>query len=254
MNSLAPGTWISACQARPEATLRLICFPYAGANASVFRPWASHFPESIELHAVRLARRTAKTEPRVDDRLSAVVQELSHAIQHDIPGPFAFFGHSLGALLAFEIARDMNHRHIPGPLCLFLSGRRAPQLPPDSSPIHDLPTNAFLRELKDLNGTPPEILENAELMEVFLPILRSEIRLAETHVHRSSAPLTCPITVFGGKQDDAISRNALVAWRENTRGAFALRMFPGDHFFIHSSESEVAQAIQTDLAYLGRDL
>jgi medium-chain acyl-[acyl-carrier-protein] hydrolase len=151
--------------------------------------------------------------------------------------PFAFFGHSMGALISFELARHLRRIHYPGPAQLFISAHRAPQLPDSNSPLHDLPDSALIDALSRLGGTPQAILQHTELMNVMLPILRADLTLCETYVYISEPPLDCPIAVFGGEQDSMVSTQELQEWRNQTRSAFTLHMLPGDHFFLHSRQN-----------------
>jgi medium-chain acyl-[acyl-carrier-protein] hydrolase len=145
--------------------------------------------------------------------------------------PFAFFGHSLGSLISFELTRWLRRQKVPCPLQLFVSGCRVPQIPNPDPPIHQLPDVEFIEELRRFNGTPKAVLDNPELMEVFLPLLRSDMRLYETYVYDHEAPLDCPISAFGALEDEEVSREELAAWYDQTRSRFNIQMFPGDHFF-----------------------
>jgi medium-chain acyl-[acyl-carrier-protein] hydrolase len=151
--------------------------------------------------------------------------------------PFAFFGHSMGALISFELARHLRRIHYPGPAQLFISAHRAPHLPDTNSSLHDLSDSALIDALSRLGGTPQVILQHTELMKVMLPILRADLTLCETYVYISEPPLDCPIAVFGGEQDSMVSTQELQEWRNQTRSAFTLHMLPGDHFFLHSRQN-----------------
>jgi medium-chain acyl-[acyl-carrier-protein] hydrolase len=142
-------------------------------------------------------------------------------------------------LVSFALARLLRKHYDITPVHLFISARRAPQIPDLKSPIHHLSEPAFLEELRRLNGTPEAVLENAELMQIFLPIVRADFAVLETYVYTPEPPLECPITVFGGLQDSEVSEDELQAWQEQTKAAFSLQMFPGDHFFIHSDHTLV---------------
>lgn len=179
--------------------------------------------------------------------LEPVVKNLASALLPYLDKPFAFFGHSMGALISFELTRLLRRDDQLSPVHLFISGRRAPQLPDSDSPIHDLPESAFLEELRHLNGTPPEVLENAELMQLFLPMLRADFSVVETYAYTPEPPLNCPITVFGGLQDSKASCDELEAWREQTKASFVLQMFPGDHFFLHSAQPLLLQSLSQKL-------
>ncbi|NMG22787.1 thioesterase II family protein, partial [Brasilonema bromeliae] len=168
--------------------------------------------------------------------------------------PFVFFGHSMGAVVSFELARRLYQNYRLTPLHLYVSGHRAPQIPDPEPPIHNLPEPAFLNELRRYNGTPKEVLDNSELMQLLLPILRADFAVLENYVYTPSVPLTCPITAFGGLQDWKVSREDLAGWQQQTNGAFSIQMFPGDHFFVYSSQSLLLQQLCEELHSYARKL
>jgi medium-chain acyl-[acyl-carrier-protein] hydrolase len=161
--------------------------------------------------------------------------------------PFIFFGHSMGGLISFELARLLRRDYSLSPVHLFVSGRRAPQIPTPDPRIHTLPEPAFLEELRRLNGTPEAVLENSELMQLLIPTLRADFAVLETYVYAPGPTLDCPITTFGGLHDREVSCDELEAWREQTNAAFSLQMFPGDHFFLHSAQSLLLQSLSRAL-------
>ena len=224
--------WIPFRKPDPQTRLRLICLPYAGAGALIFRKWSDALPPDIEVCPIQLpGRGTRLTEPPFT-MLSCLVEALARVLDPLLDKPFAFFGHSLGALIAFELARQIRRHHGVHPVRLFASAGRAPQIPHRTPPIHNLANKEFLAELRRLNGTPRELLDHEELMEVMLPILRADFALYETYLYSNEPPLNCPISAFGGVQDRRVSASDLEAWRSQTSASFSLRMFPGDHFFL----------------------
>jgi medium-chain acyl-[acyl-carrier-protein] hydrolase len=164
--------------------------------------------------------------------------------------PYAFFGHSMGALISFELARQLRRHHQVTPTHIFVSGRQAPQLPDTTPAIHHLPAPEFVARLRRLNGTPDEVLHNAELMGLILPTLRADFAVCETYVYTPDAPFDCSISAFGGLQDDDVDRDALAAWQAQTRRSFTLRLFPGNHFFLLNSRALLLQALYQDLTQL----
>lgn len=180
-------------------------------------------------------------------RLEPLVQALAHALLPHLDKRFALFGHSMGGLVSFELARLLRKKYGLEPVHLFVSGRRAPQIPNPKRPIHALPEPAFKEELRHLNGTPLAVLENAELMELVLPILRADFAVLETFVYANEPPLECPITVFGGLQDQEVSCDELQAWQEQTSASFSLHMLRGDHFFLHSAQPLLLQILAQQL-------
>jgi medium-chain acyl-[acyl-carrier-protein] hydrolase len=180
-------------------------------------------------------------------RLSALVQALAQDLVPLLDKPFAFFGHSMGALVGFELARQLRRDSGVQPVRLFVSADHAPQLPRRDRPIHALPEGEFLDELRRLNGTPGVLLENAELMQIMLPILRADFAVYQTYVYSAESPLDCLISGFGGLQDHRVSQGDLEAWRDQTSVAFSLRMFPGDHFFLNTTQPLLLQVLSQEL-------
>jgi medium-chain acyl-[acyl-carrier-protein] hydrolase len=231
----------------PQARLRLFCFPYAGGAASIFYTWPDDLPKDVEVCPIQLPGRQDRIRETPFTHVTPLVQAIAPAIRPYLDKPYAFFGHSLGTLISFELARLLAAQNDPGPVRLLVSGHRAPQAPDPNPPIHHLPDAEFIEELERLNGTPEMVLENPELLQLFLPLLRADFTAAETYTYTAGAPLDCHISAFGGLQDDKVSRDGLAAWQEQTRRTFTLRMFPGDHFFLHSARALLLQALSRDL-------
>ncbi|HEX9428198.1 MAG TPA: alpha/beta fold hydrolase [Candidatus Polarisedimenticolia bacterium] len=242
--------WILRPRPDPTARLRLFCFPYAGGGAAPFRVWADDLPADVELCLVQLPGREGRLNEPPYARITPLVAALVTALRGELGKPYAFFGHSLGALLGFELLRALRRVGAPSPRGLFVSGYRAPHLPDPEPPLHRLPGAALWEELRRLNGTPPEVLENAELRRLVEPTLRADFAIDETYLHTNEAPLTCPISAFGGISDREVSGEMLAAWRRHTEGSFELRMMPGDHFFIHASRPILLDALAGDLERL----
>ncbi len=169
------------------------------------------------------------------------------ALQPALDRPFAFFGHSMGGLVAFEVARRLREQG-QSPVHLFVSASRAPQLVREDRPIHVLPDHEFMDELRRLNGTPEEVLEHGELMGLLLPMIRADFTALETYRHVPGPPLDCPITALGGADDPSVGRTELQAWQRQTRAAFTLHLFPGDHFYLNSAEPAVLALVARALA------
>lgn len=242
--------WLAYREVNPRARLRLFCFPYAGGGASAYRGWAAALPADVEVCPVQLPGRESRLREPAFDRPEPLVAALADALQPHIDLPFAFFGHSMGALLSFEITRELRRRGGPLPLHLFLSGRRAPQVAAREEDIHDLPEAEFVAKLRELNGTPEEVLQHSELMRLLVPVLRADFAVNETYVYRPGEPLDMGVSAFGGLGDAEVTRDDLAGWREQTRGAFRLRMLPGDHFFLHSARDLLTESVARDLVTL----
>jgi medium-chain acyl-[acyl-carrier-protein] hydrolase len=219
-----------------QVLLRLFCFPYAGRGASIFRTWHNRLQSGVEVFPVQIPGRESRLSEPPFTRLAPLVEHLATALSPHFDVPFAFFGHSMGALISFELARFLRSQRRSCPMQLFVSGHRAPQLPPGRLRLHDLPEPALLQELRQLNSTSGEILDNGELMQIVLPTLRADLALCESYDYRPEEPFDFPIAAFGGLQDSTVSLKDVAQWRLQTRGPFALHMFPGDHFFLHSAK------------------
>lgn len=231
----------------PQADLRLFCFPYAGGSSLMFRPWLKNLPKTVEVCPVELPGRGIQLKLNPISQLEPLIEDIASALLPHLQKPFAFFGHSMGGLVSFELARLLRREYNICPIHLFISGRRAPQIPEPNPPIHALPKPEFIEELRRLNGTPQAVLENAELMQLLIPILRADFAVLETYVYQSAPILNIPITTFGGLQDIEVSFDELQAWREHTTSTFSQQMFPGNHFFIHSAQSLLLQFLSQKL-------
>jgi medium-chain acyl-[acyl-carrier-protein] hydrolase len=245
-------TWFENLPGGRDGGLRLYCFPYAGGSAQVFRGWQRHFAPQAALSLARLPGRDARIGEPPLKRYKPLVNALADALIPELPPVFAFWGHSMGALISFELARELRRRGKPAPLALFLSGRGAPQIPDPDPPIFNLPEPEFISQLRRLNGTPRELLDSAELKEFFLPTIRADFELVETYEYEPETPLTCAICAYGGLQDSDVPAANLKEWQKQTSGAFKVRMFPGDHFYIHSS-TDLLHALQRDVFDLVRE-
>jgi medium-chain acyl-[acyl-carrier-protein] hydrolase len=234
-------TWLKT---NSSASLRLFCFPYAGGSSYLFRSWLNYLPKNIEVCPIELPGRGMKIKSIPFKQIEPLVKAIAIEILPYLDKPFAFFGHSMGGLVSFELARFMRRHHNLEPAHLFISGRRAPQTKDLKPPIHNLPQAEFIHELRQLNGTPSGVLNNHELMELLIPILRADFTVLETYTYFDETPLNCPISVFGGLQDKEVSLEQLEAWQAQTLNSFSLKMLPGDHFFIHSYQSFIPELIQ----------
>lgn len=238
--------WLSRFAPRPTARLRLFCFSYAGGGAAVFRPWALAMPPDIEVAAVMLPGRESRLREAPIRRMTDLLAALVPALEPQFDRPFAFFGHSMGSLVAFEVARTLQRRGGPVPQRLLISGRRAPHLAEREPPIHQLDDDAFIAEIqRRYNGIPPEVLQYPELLELLLPALRADMSVIETHrphdEGQPSVPFNGPISVFGGRDDARATRQELEGWQAHTPEPLVLRQFAGGHFYF--SDASVRDAL-----------
>jgi medium-chain acyl-[acyl-carrier-protein] hydrolase len=244
------GGWLVCPRPDPAAVLRLFCFPYAGGGAGVYRRWPAAMPAGVEVCAVQLPGREGRLRETPFNRMGPLVDALAAALRPHLDRPFAFFGHSMGALLAFELARRLRREGLPGPLHLFVSGRRPPQDPDREERLHGL-SDAQLRDaLRRLGGTPREVLEHDEMMRLLTPMLRADLAVVETYRHEPAPPLDCPVTVLGALDDPKAPAEGLPGWAGHTRGPFRVRTLPGNHFFLHSAEAQVLGVVSQELTPL----
>lgn len=231
----------------PASRARLFCFPYAGGTAAIFRPWPGYLPAEIELCAVQYPGRGSRIAERLNEDVTEMVNSCYDELQLFFNKPFAFFGHSMGALVSYEFARRLQREQRPGPFALFVSGCTAPQLRATDKATYDLPEPEFIAELRQLQGTPPEVLDNKELMQLMLPIIRADFKASQTYQYDPGPSLECPIRAFGGLADEAVGREKIEGWSEHTSADFRAQMLPGDHFFLKTSLPLVTRIITQEL-------
>jgi medium-chain acyl-[acyl-carrier-protein] hydrolase len=229
-------TWLACFRPVPEAPTKLLCLHHAGGNPGVFRPWIDALPGSVELLAVRLAGRDARLRERPAKHVNEIVAPLARALQPLIDGhDLAIFGHSLGALLGFELARELRRQQLPGPKVLLVSGRNAPGTGRRLA-LHELGDRELVAEVQRIyGGIPQQILDEPELLALTLPVLRADLTVNETHELTEEPPLTCPMAAFGGDDDPHVSRAGLEAWGAHTSASFACEQTAGDHFYLGSA-------------------
>lgn len=234
---LTTNSCVTCSKPNPQANLRLFCFPYAGGSSLIFRTWASSLPQNIEVCPVELPGRGTQRKLPPFTQMEPLIKTISPILLPYLDKPFAFFGHSMGGLLSFELTRHLRKEYNKQPSYLFVSASRAPQIRSSKPPIHRLSEADFKQELRRLNGTPVSVLENDELMQLLTPLLRADFAVLETYLYTQELPLECPITAFGGLEDREVNIQELESWRSQTQNSFHLEMFSGDHFFINSAQS-----------------
>jgi len=248
MTNLRNGApWLAFCKPRPEARLRLFCFPYAGGGATFYRGWAAELPQQADICPVQLPGRETRMLEEPHSEIGPLVEQAAAALLPYLDRPYCFLGYSMGALVAFELARHLGQRYGTYPRHLMACGCRAPQLPNTSPLRHDLPKDDFIRELTNLEGTPRAALDSPELMELILPVIRADCRICDLYECRNDEPLPCSITAYGGAEDPDVQEEQLLPWREMTRSAFDLKVFPGGHFFVQNSRREFLAAVGSEL-------
>jgi medium-chain acyl-[acyl-carrier-protein] hydrolase len=212
-----------------------------------YRSWAEDLGADVEVNPLRLPGRESRLQEPAFDRIEPLVEALIEALGARLLRPFALFGHSMGALVAFELARELRRRSGPAPAHLFLSGRSAPRYPDPARAVHLLPESDFIEYLRTLNGTPEVILDDAGMREVFFPTLRADFAVCARYRYREEPPLEVPITVFGGTRDLERAPELLEEWKRETSASFALHMLPGDHFFVRTARPILLSLLRREL-------
>jgi medium-chain acyl-[acyl-carrier-protein] hydrolase len=227
----------------PAVNWRLFCFPYAGAGAAVFRQWPDHLPDHVELCLPCLPGRDGRIDEPPAFSMAPLVASLAREMLASLTGPYALFGHSMGAFIAFDLAHALSELGRP-PAHLFVSAQRAPRLPYAGQPIFALPDDEFLAGIRArYDGIPEQVRQQKDLMASLLRTLRGDFTLAESYRYRAAGRLLCPITAFGGLSDRQIAREHLEAWAAETSAGFHLHLLPGGHFFLHDSREELLSFI-----------
>jgi len=239
--------WFQNDDAHDHADFKMFCFPYAGGTAYMFKKWGEMLPSTVQVIPVELPGRGARLQEPAFISLPALIEELTGLIRPLLNKQFFFYGHSMGATIAFELARALRRKYGCEPEALFVGGRRAPQVASGEPVTYHLPKSEFIEDLIKLDGTPKEVIENDELMEMMIPLLRADFQLIQTYEYTPDTPLRCPISVYGGLQDCHVPRDLLLPWKEQTKSRFSLHMLPGDHFFLRSSQAQLLRSIAREL-------
>ncbi len=239
-------TWVKQIP-QPRSHVRLFCFPYAGGGSSGYYPWAREISSEIELCLVQLPGREDRWHETPFTRMEPLIEAMAQALEPYMDVPFAFYGHSLGALISFELARYLRRQQAPEPLRLLVSACHAPQLPMRDEPMSQLPEAEFIQALRRFNGTPESILQDPEMLKLLLPLLRADLALYETYTYVPEEPLNLPVSAYGGLNDFRATRDEVEAWKTQTKDAFIFRMYAGDHFFINTKRNVFLQGLGQDL-------
>lgn len=239
-------SWLTCPQPRRDAVLRLFCLPHAGSGAAAFHPFAALLPDSIEMMAVQLPGRETRLAEAPFRRMEPLVDALLEGIRGSLEKPFAFFGHSMGALVAFELSRALRRRGLALPRTIVVSGRRAPTIANSEPPLHVLPDASFVDALVERYDAIPDVIRNEpELMALFVPVLKADFATFETHRHRDEPPLDCALAMYGGRSDPQTAQ--MQGWADLFDGPRTTRLFAGGHFYLADHRRAVAAALAEDV-------
>jgi len=241
--------WFPFVRPKPAARLRLFCLPYAGGGAAAYRGWPEELPLDVDAWPVQLPGRESRFLEPAYTSMDRLIPDLATAIRPRLDRPYALFGHSMGADVAFELARRLTSDGRP-PTALIVSGDAAPHRPARERPIHGLTDDELRTELRRMNGTPAEVLDHDELIQAVLPTIRADCAVCEAYTPVAGPPLDCPMLALGGRDDPRVSVADLEAWQTYTRGPFEARVLPGDHFFVQSQRPAVIAAVARFLSSL----
>jgi medium-chain acyl-[acyl-carrier-protein] hydrolase len=230
------------------AGLRLFCFAHAGGGPSFFRPWRQALAPAVDVRPVLLPGRESRVRELPYRRMEQLLDPLCAALVPYLDRPYALFGHSLGSVIAYEVARRLAAGDVLPPSALLVSGRRAPGVPARRRAFSALPEPEFLAAIAALNGTPPEVLSQPQLLQLLLPALRADFELNETYRPVPGPPLGCPLIAYMGLDDPEVNAAELLAWHTETSAEFTLRTFPGDHFYLRAGRPDVVSAARQDLS------
>ncbi|MGW5413833.1 thioesterase II family protein [Actinomadura geliboluensis] len=238
-------TWFRCAETRPWASMRLFCLPHAGGSAVFYRPWAKEISPAVEVHAVQYPGRADRMGDALVTDAHQLARLIAGAMAPLMDRPAALFGHSMGAVLAYEVARLLQERG-SAPVHLFASGTRPPDDRGGDRRVSGLDDDGVVAEMVELGGTDAEALREPELRELVLPYVRNDFALIEDYAHRAGTRLTVPITAIVGDADAHVSPEQARGWARATDGRFALKVLPGGHFYLADQQSEViAEVLRT---------
>lgn len=241
--------WLTRFSKSPDAKFRLVCFPHAGGGAAAYYKLAKLMPDWLEVVAVVPPGREARIREAFAEGIPDMARGTVAALAELPPRPQVFFGHSMGAIIAFEAAHMLTHDHARMPRHLFLSGRRAHGAASRESPLSDLPADHFITELSArYGGIPRQILDDKELLGLFLPVIRADIRAIERYPYVARPPLGISVTLIGGEDDPQCSNEAWEGWKRSVSGDVEFLRFPGDHFYLMSQTAPLATALLDRIA------
>ena len=236
VGSRAGSQWLTKGPRASGVRLRLFCFPYAGGWAERFHTWERALPREVDLCPVQPPGRGNRLSEEPQRNLYTLAQDAASAISGLLDVPFVLFGHSLGALVGFEVARNLRYLGLRSPQCLIVSACRAPHTLMHTQCLHRMSEPQLTRELRALGGTPEEVLSEPRLLRCILPTLRADFETFESYSFRPGKLLDCPIYGYAGASDPRAPAEGMRGWQDHTAQTYSLKLLPGGHFFLHESE------------------
>ncbi len=239
--------WVTCPFPQPEATLRIFCFPFAGGGASIYRGWGKLFGSKVEVCPIQLPGRENRFSEPAFKEARALAQALASQLQLYSDKPFVMYGHSMGALVAFELTRVLQANGMTMPEALILGAHRAAHLPRTRETLYNLDDKAFIDRLQRFGGFPEEVLASADLLQFLMPTLKADFTLCDTYVYTEQEPLNCPIHIFAGAADPEAPPSVMEAWCQHSNTDTQMHIFQAGHFFIRSDLERVVDTLKTIL-------
>lgn len=244
------GRWVveDARVSETAGAPRLLCIPHAGGSPSFFRSWRAALAPEIAVRPVLLPGRESRMEEKPYRDIASLIGPLCAGLEPYLDQPYALFGHSMGAVIAYEVARRFSGGPMRPPVCLLVSGHRTPGLEATRKQLFGLPDDEFVTEVGRLNGIPPEVLAEPELMRLLLPTMKADFELVDTYQPLPGGILQCPVVAYVGTNDPEVATSQILGWRDLTSGEFAIRVFSGDHFYLKDGRPDVLAAVREDMS------
>jgi len=239
--------WVTCPFPQPDAALRIFCLPFAGGGATIYRDWGKLLGSTIEVCPIQLPGRESRFSEPAFTEAQALAQALSNQLQPYKDKPFVLYGHSMGALVAFELTRVLQDAGFKMPETLILGAHRAAHLPRTRETFYSLDDKTFIQKLQRFGGFPEEVLASEELMQLLMPTLKADFKLCDTYVYSDQEPLNCPIHVFSGATDREAPYDVMEAWRQHSSIGTQMHVFQAGHFFIRSDRERVMNTLKTIL-------
>lgn len=250
-NSIDFQRWWIRTDPTGEVKRRLFLFPFAGGSAGVYHGWNAQLPPGTATAALQMPGRENRLHDPAARSMAEAVAQIVASIEPLLDEPAFFFGYSLGGLMAFETALELRRRNLPLPLQMFLAASAAPQCNHGRErPIHRLPDDELIEEIRRVGGTPEFVLRNPEIMNIITPMIRADFEVLETYQGAVGSPLSMPIVAYGGLQDTEVAPEQLAEWSAQTSSSFRMKFFEGDHFFLRTATAELLTDVSREMNFL----